>query len=359
MRQTVEELSLENSKFGGKLDGLKAKNRAYKEELIKTRTYLEEIQKQVHAEQEAHAATRKELHASADSYRALKRDFALQTNALQTLETKYNNLLPKHERLVKAHDELATKLQEYESDATLQQGLQRLKLHEFVTMAHSNLKVAGAIEDLMEKMKKEQQEKREREEERRRRELEQAREEEYRHERDLTDADYHYDRERDRDRDRPRRSSRSPHHPLAHTHASSSVDDSSFDSSSNSVSPAVVTFAHTTSVHNIPPVPQPTTATTTAAASASSASTSTSNSSSSSTSALLAAQTAQALAARDAAAQAAAQAAQAAGYDHEAAIAAAELSLDGQDGEAELHLSDHSRPATTGDQRYEESSFGI
>ncbi len=90
----------------------------------------------------------------ADTSRELKRDLQLKTEELQTLMYRFKEVREEGENARKERDALHVQLSELQSQLEINDALSGLKLHEFVSMAHSNLKVAGAIENLMGKMKK-------------------------------------------------------------------------------------------------------------------------------------------------------------------------------------------------------------
>jgi len=125
-----------------------------KDELIKSRSYLDELQARLAEEQQAHAATRSEETKVADDARELKRDLQIKTDELNTLMARFKEVRDEGDATRKERDSLHVQLTELQAKLEVSDALSKVKLHEFVSMAHSNLKVAESIEHLMSKMKK-------------------------------------------------------------------------------------------------------------------------------------------------------------------------------------------------------------
>jgi len=183
LQMSVASLTDRLAKMQAKYNDVKNQRKGLKDELIHARVALDEIQKRLREESESHAHTRGEEEKSNELNRELRRDLTLKTDELSTLIKKYKELRERADADRKERDALSSELEDLRTKVDLSEALQKLKLHEFVSMAHSNLKVAGAIENLMDKIK--QKRKEDKEKERRRAERERG-----------------HDRDRDRDRDR-------------------------------------------------------------------------------------------------------------------------------------------------------------
>jgi hypothetical protein len=153
MQQQITQLTAKLAKLQEKYNDAKGLKKQLKEELIKSRVYLDELQARLAEEQATHSTTRAEEESLAEQARELKRDLQLKTEELTQLMARFKEVRAEGEQARLERDAATVQLSELQAKASVSDALQQLKLHEFVSMAHSNLKVAGAIENLMGKMK--------------------------------------------------------------------------------------------------------------------------------------------------------------------------------------------------------------
>lgn len=154
MQSQIVALTEKVQKLTSKYGDAKTLKKQLKDELVKSRVYIDELQRRLEEEADAHNKSRSSEEELNDLNREMKRDLTIKTEELQTLMARFKEVRAEADAAARARDQLHVQLTELQGQFDVTQALQQLKLHEFVSMAHSNLKVAGAIENLMGKMKK-------------------------------------------------------------------------------------------------------------------------------------------------------------------------------------------------------------
>ena len=154
MQSQIGALTDKLNKVGAKYADSKHTKKQLKDELIQSRVYLDELTHRLTEEQDTHAKTRTSEEELNELTRELKRDLTIKTEELQTLMAKYKDMKEDFDDTQQERDRLHVQLTELQSKFDVHEALQQLKLHEFVSFAHSNLKVAGKVENLISKLKK-------------------------------------------------------------------------------------------------------------------------------------------------------------------------------------------------------------